>query len=143
MTTLASTWLALCLALCAYAWLARRAYVALPLAALLAAGVVYAPTGMPRFTEPPPGQYAVLGAKIVVEKAIYVLLDDGDSEPTYYVLPYTQGKASELQAALDAAGENGVRATVTGDAGGVSYDGEPPVRGDEDKQAERPALEVE
>jgi hypothetical protein len=102
------------------------------------------PTGTPRYTYPPAGHYAILGAKIAVNEAIYVLLDSG-GVPTYYRLPYSDAKASELQNALDIGAQGGsVGVTISGDGeGGEAYDGEPPVTGDESKTAERPAVEVE
>lgn len=144
MISLATVWLALCLALCVYAWYGQRLLIALPTACAMAALAIYAPTGTPRFTYPPAGHYAILGAKIAVNEAIYVLLDNG-GVPVYYRLPYSDGKASELQNALDVGAQGGsVGVTINGDGvGGEAYDGEPPVRGDEQKQAVRPAVEVE
>lgn len=142
--TLATIWLALCLALCAYAWYGVRHVLVLPVMFMLAAGAIYAPTGTPRFTQPPAGQYTVLGARIDVDKAIYVLLDGGNGAPTYYVLPYTTGQANDLQDALDTAGEGGtVKATMRGDGGGMAYDGEAPVTDDSSKAEERPQIEVQ
>ena len=142
MSTLVLTWLALCLALCAYAWYGYRNTLALPVVALLAALVVYVPTGTPRFTAPPPGKYAVLGAKIEIGRSILVLLDSGSGEPIYYRLPYSDRQANGLQGALDAAGEGGGVSVEFGEGGGVRYDGDPPVSGDDNKQSERPALEM-
>lgn len=141
MTTLATTWLGLSLILCAYAWLGRRSYLALPVAVALAAGAMWVPTGTPRYTAPPAGRYAILGARIDVGQAIYVLLDDGKGVPAYYRLPYSDQKAGELQAALDTASGGGTAAFITdGEEGGETYDGEPPVTGDEPKTPETPEI---
>lgn len=140
MNTLVLTWLGLSLALCGYAWLGRRAYVALPLAVLAAMGAIYVPTGTPRFMAPPAGKYAVLGAKINVGKSILVLLDSGEGEPVYYRLPYSDRQANNLQGALDAAGRGGGVSAEFGESGGVAYDGEPPVTGDSAKSVETPAF---
>lgn len=147
MTTVATVWLALALLLCGFAWASTRRTPALTLPAMtvLAALAMYVPLGQPQFTAPPPGNYTVVGAKIVVPSAtdsgaIYVLLDSGTGEPIYYVLPYSAARAGELQGALD--GEGGVVATV-GEDGGVRYDGEPPVTGDAPKQAEQPAYTID
>lgn len=144
MIVLASTWLALSVLLCVFAWFAGRwLALALPLAVVLAAAAVYIPTGSPRFTEPPPGKYTVLGAKIEVDVAIWALLDDGKGIPMYFRLPYSSGAAGDLQEAMDGA-ENGqgVQARVNGE-GGVQYEGPPPsVHEPEPKQAEQPAIAI-
>jgi hypothetical protein len=136
---IASTWLALCLALCAYAWFAYRTPYVLPAVALATAAALWVPTGTPRLTVPPAGHYQVLGADIVVDVAIYALLKPEGGEAVYYRLPYSTAQANALQAAMD--GGNGVKADV-GTEGGVAYDGDPPVHGDEDKHAEQPQLNV-
>jgi hypothetical protein len=112
--------------------------------AALAALAIYAPTGTPRYTYPPAGHYTILGADIEVGVAIRLLLK-GDGPAMYYALPYSDQKASELQNALDIGAQGGsVGVTINGDGeGGEAYDGEPPVSGDEQKQAERPVVEVE
>lgn len=144
MTILASVWLALSLILCTFAWLANRrvGLICLPLAAVVTALALWVPTGSPRFTRPPPGEYAVLGHKIEVDRAIYLLLDSG-GVPTYYVLPYTTGKANDLQDALDAGEGKGVRVKIDGDSGGESYDGPPPVTAEETKTPETPAFTIQ
>jgi hypothetical protein len=89
---------------------------------------------------PPKGDYAVLGARIDVDEAIYVLLDDGKDEPRYYRLPYSQAAANQLQAALDGAadGEGGVSMTMDGDGSpGFAEETPPP---DPEKRAERAIL---
>lgn len=92
--------------------------------------------------KPPAGKYSILGARIDVPDAtssgaIWVMLDI-DGEPRLYKLPYTTSQANELQGALD--GKGGATATVPGEGsqGGVAYDGEEPVTGDDDKQVETP-----
>ena len=135
------TWLGLSLALCLYAWFGVRRVWALPVAVIAVAGVLWVPTGTPRPTRPPPGQYTIVGAKIEIDRAIYVLLD-GDP-PTYYVLPYSTSAADQLQGALDAAeaGEGKATVTIDGEGGGETYDGPPPVSGqDVPKAGERPAF---
>ncbi|RUU81299.1 hypothetical protein [Mesorhizobium sp. M7A.F.Ca.MR.362.00.0.0] len=141
MTILASTWLALAVLLCAAAWFAKRRVIgiSLPVAVTIAALAVYIPTGSARFTKPPPGDYAVVGADIQVNVAIYVLLKEGSNPPVFYKLPYSNSQADKLQQAMD--GEGGVKATV-GDEGGVSFDGPPPVTGAEPKTPEVPALTI-
>lgn len=137
--SLASTWLCLALLLCAYAWFAYRTPYVLPVLAVAAALCMYTATGTPRLTAPPPGHYQVLGADIVPDQYIDALLKPEGGEAMTYRLPYSTSQANALQAAMD--GGNGVRAEV-GTEGGVAYDGEPPVHGDENKQAEQPQLNV-
>lgn len=141
MTTVATVWLSLALLLCGFAWASTRRIPALTLPAMtaLAALAMYVPLGLPKFTTPPPGNYTVVGAKIVVGEAIYVLLDNGVGEPVYYILPYSNPAAGDLQGALD--GEGGAFATV-GENGGVRYDGEPPVSGDAPKEPDQPAFTI-
>lgn len=141
---LASVWLGLAVLLSAYSWLANRRLVALslPFAAMIAAGAIWIATGSPRFTSPPAGKYTVLGARIDVDVAIYALLDDGKGEPRFYKLPYSNSAANSLQSALDGAQDGqGVHAIV-GQDGGVQYDGEPPVTGEQPKVPERPAVSI-
>ena len=142
MTILASTWLALAIVLCGFAWAANRRglILALPAAVIVSAACLWVPTGSPRFTRPPPGHYTILGAKIVPEEAIYVLLDNGSGPPVYYVLPYSEQKAGELQSALyEAEQSNGQGVQVEfGADGGESYDGPPPVTAPEEKTPEQP-----
>jgi hypothetical protein len=125
--TIASTWLALCLALAAYAWFAYRTPYVLPAVALATAAALYVPTGTPRLTTPPPGNYQVLGADIVVDQYIDALLKPEGQPAMLYRLPYSTAQANALQAAME---------------GGVAYDGDPPVSDSEHKQAEQPQLNV-
>ncbi|MGY2995432.1 hypothetical protein [Mesorhizobium sp. URHB0026] len=127
MTLLASTWLGLAVLLCTFAWFAKRRVIglSLPIAVAVAALAVYLPTGSPRFTHPPAGSYTVVGADIVPNVGIWVLLKEGGKPPVYYRLPYSNSQADQLQNAKDTAGEGGVKATV-GDEGGVTYQGEHP-----------------
>jgi hypothetical protein len=144
MILLASTWLLLAVVLCGFAWMAGRrlAALSLPLAVALVAVAIYVPLGMPTPHSPKPGKYTVVGAKIIVDVAIYALLDNGTDEPTYYRLPYTNSQANSLQSALDGAQDGqGVQAVV-GQDGGVQYDGPPPVQGLPPKQAEQPAVSI-
>jgi hypothetical protein len=144
MTILASTWLLLAVVMCGFAFMAGKRLVALslPLAVVLAALAIYVPLGMPFPHSPKPGKYTVVGAKIIVDVAIYALLDNGTDEPTYYRLPYTNSQANSLQSALDGAQDGqGVQAIV-GQDGGVSYDGPPPVTGEPPKVPERPAVSI-
>ena len=54
-------------------------------------------------TAPPSGPLTVLGARIDVDKAIYVMVDGSGvgGEPRLYVLPYSEQAASKLQKAMD------------------------------------------
>ncbi len=141
MIVLASDWLLLAVVLCCFAWMAGKRWTAisLPLAVALAAISIYIPTGSPRLTQPPPGNYQVLGADIQANVAIYVLLKSANGVAVYYKLPYSTTQANALQNAMD--GEGGVTANV-GQDGGVAYDGDPPVTGDDTKAPEQPAISL-
>lgn len=78
--------------------------------------VVFMPLGHPAFWKPPKGEYTVLGVRIDIDEAIYVLLDDG-GEPKYYKLPYSKEAAEQLQNAMDgtADGEGSVRMRMSDD----------------------------
>lgn len=140
---IATAWLFLSASLCSLAWLAGRklAAILLPLCVVVAAFCVYLPLGKPISFAPPAGDYTVVGAKIVVNVGIWVLLDDGKSEPIYFRLPYSNQTANQLQAAMDSASGNGSTVKVKiGEDGGQSYDGDPPVTGDPPKTPETPAV---
>ena len=142
MSLIASVWLFLSLALCAFAWMAGRRFAALtlPLAVVITAFAIQVITGLPRLTSPPAGHYTVLGAKIEVNVAIWALLEDSNGAVRYYKLPYSSSQADQLQQALDGAETGqGVKATIDGE-GGQTYDGDPPVQGTEAKTPETPAL---
>lgn len=140
MILLASIWLLLSIVMCAFAWAAGKRFLALslPVAVTLAALAIYIPTGSPRVTAPGPGKYTVLGARIDVDVAIYALLDDGNGEPRFYKLPYSNSAANSLQSALDGAQDGQGAQAIVGQDGGVAYDGEPPVTGEQPKVPERP-----
>jgi hypothetical protein len=117
--------------------------LSLPFAAIIAAFSLFLATGTPRLTAPPPAKYTVLGAKIIVDEAIYVLLDNGQDEPRYYRLKYSAQQANQLQGAQDAGqGQPGSVRMEVGQDGGAAFDGPPPVQGDPPKQAEQPALQI-
>jgi hypothetical protein len=142
---LASIWLGLAFLMSFYAWLAGRRLAALllPLSVIIAAGALWVPTGTPRFTPVPAGKYTVLGAKIVVDVGIWVLLDDGASEPRYYRLKYSTSAANELQGAQDAGqGQPGSVKMNVGQDGGAEFDGPAPVAGDPPKVPEQPAVSI-
>jgi hypothetical protein len=138
--TPATACLVLALALAAFAYGALRRWTAIALlpVSMAAVAMVALSLGRPVPMTPPPGDYQVLGADIQVDVAIYVLLK-GDGEAVYYRLPYTTQQADALQQAMD--GEGGAKAEV-GEDGGVRYDGEPSVQGEENKVPEAPAYSV-
>jgi hypothetical protein len=53
------------------------------------------------------GRHVILGSKIVVGEAIYVLVDRGEEQPRYYRLAWSEKIANALQNALDEKGEGG------------------------------------
>ncbi len=125
---------------------------------LLAAGIALPTALLPMGTcapwRPEPGEYNVLGFKIIENEAIYVFLDI-DVVPVCYTLPYSTGKANQLQDAAEAGGGKGVKVKVKGSGKGQKadgsggtpdgeiYEGPPPVSGaDPDKQEEAPMFAV-
>jgi len=102
------------------------------------------PLGEPAFMAPPPGKHTVLGARIDVDQAIYVLLDSGlGGPPRYYVLPYSTGQANALQDAIDASqGQQGGVEADFGEGGEPAFHG-PSVQEDTPKQPETSQFEVE
>lgn len=76
--------------------------------------------------KPAPGHYTVHGARIDIDKAIYVLLSADGGEPRYYKLPYTQQSANGLQRSMDMAEGSGgtVGAQIDGEGSpGFSEEG--------------------
>lgn len=137
MTAAITFWLVFVIATGAVAWFGNKkqagAFVAI---AIATACIPVLTLGHPSFNKPPAGDYTVLGARIDVDEAIYVLLDAAP-EPRYYRLPYSQGAANQLQAAIEgtADGEGTVRGHfgATGSPG-FSEEAPPP---EPEKRAER------
>lgn len=144
MTLLASDWLGLALLLCIFAWFGGRwLALALPFCVVITFFALMVITGSPRFTAPPPGDYQVLGFDIEVNTAIYALLKPAGCVAVYYRLPWSTAQANALQQAKDTAGEGGsVKAKVGGEGGGVEFEGEDPVTGEEPKAPESPAISL-
>lgn len=139
MTPAITLWLSFVLSAGFVAWFGtRRQAIAFAIAAIATAPATLLPLGHPTFLAPPPGQHTVLGARIDQDVAIYVLLDG--PTPRYYVLPFSQGAANDLQSAQDAAadGEGGVAMTMGEDGSPGFSEATPPE--EPDKQAERPMI---
>ncbi|UYE95900.1 hypothetical protein KNLIENLN_00088 [Sinorhizobium phage NV1.1.1] len=140
MTHAITLWLAFVLAAGIICWFGnKRQAFAFILAVTLLLPATFTPLSYATPLAPPAGKHTVLGARIDVDVAIYVLLD-GPTEPRLYRLPYSAEAANQLQAAQDgtADGEGGVALRVGQDGSpGFSEDSgtpEPP------KQAERALL---
>lgn len=117
MTPAITLWLAIVLAIGAITWFGtRRQAIAFTIISILAAPAVTLPLGYPTTSSPPAGAHTVLGVRIDIDKAIFVLLD-APGEPRYYRLPYSQAAANELQAAQDgtADGEGTVTMVIGSD----------------------------
>jgi len=139
-----TAWFLLTLALAAVAGIAvwsRRptharvlAVAALVVATPLAYGAMRVALGLPDDRTPAAGRYDVLGARIDVDVAIYVLLDG--VKPHHYRLPYSVGLANALQQALDAAGssEGNAQIEITNEGETVAHD--PPVTEDAPKDGQ-------
>ena len=119
MTTAITIGLALILAIGAIAYFGtRRQAVAFALVAVAAFPLPIAALGHATPVAPPAGPLTVLGARIDVDVAIYVLIDG--PEPKLYVLPYTEQAANQLQKAMDGTADG--EGVVTMEMGG---DGDP------------------
>lgn len=129
-------WFALVGLLAIYAWF-PRAWL-LPIVAAVALMLVTAPLGHPAFWQPPAGQYTLIGARIDVGRAIYVLLDNGKGEPRYFRLPYSNKQANALQQAMDKAHAQGGNVGMrVGGEGAVGFDNRAP-QDDAPKQEQQP-----
>lgn len=107
MTPAITLWLAVVLAIGGVTWFGtRKQAIAFFLIALLTAPAVHITLGHAAPWTPAPGHYTVLGAKIEMDVAIWVLLDTPDG-PRFYKLPYTPQTANGLQKAMDMAEGNG------------------------------------
>lgn len=140
MTHALTLWLAFVIAVGIIAYFGtRRQAIMFAIATALTLPAAFLPLSYATPLAPPAGKHTVLGARIDVDVAIYVLLD-GPTEPRLYRLPYSAEAANQLQAAQDgtADGEGGVALRVGQDGSpGFSEDSgtpEPP------KQPERALL---
>ena len=123
MTPAITLWAAFVLATGAIAWFGtRRQAVAFLVVAVATASLPITTLGHPTPRQPPAGEHTVLGARIDKDVAIYVLLN-ADPEPRYYVLPYSDKAANDLQRAMD--GGQGV-AMEMGEDGSPGFGEEAP-----------------
>ena len=136
MTPAITLWAAFILATGAIAWFGTpRQAAAFTLVAALTLPAAFTTLGHPTPLAPPAGEHTVLGARIDKDVAIYVLLN-ADGEPRYYVLPYSDQAANDLQRAMD--GGQGV-AMEMGEDGSPGF-GEPSVAAEPEKQKEGAVL---
>ncbi|MGR9056103.1 hypothetical protein ACU8NH_09355 [Rhizobium leguminosarum] len=140
MTYAITLWLAFVLAAGTITWFGtRKQALAFLILATATAPAAFLTLGHAAPWEPAKGHYTVLGARIDVNVAIWVLLD-ADPAPKYYRLPYSAQQANELQNALDTAEANGtgVGLTTDGEAAGFAEEGRSGA--DVPKQAEPQAI---
>lgn len=136
MTPAITLWAAFVLATGVIAWFGtRRQAVLFAIIAALTLPAALTTLGHPTPRQPPAGEHTVLGARIDKDVAIYVLLQ-ADPVPRYYVLPYSDKAANDLQRAMD--GGQGV-AMEMGEDGSPGF-GEPSVEPEAPKQKERAVL---
>jgi hypothetical protein len=122
MTAAITLWLGFVISIAAITWFGTRKQAVAFTVVSVAMGFLSAiPLGHAAPWQPTNGQYKVLGARIDVDKAIYILLD-ADPEPRLYKLPYSSKAASELQNAQDSAeaSGNGVVVAIGGSAPGFA-----------------------
>jgi len=127
MTQALTLWLAFVLAAGTIAFFGtKRQAIAFAIVAILTAPATLLPLGQPSPLSPPKDG-TVLGSKIDIGRAIYVLLDG--PTPRYYVLPYSEQTAKALQDAQSAAeGSGGSVVMRAGEDGspGFAEDAPPP-----------------
>lgn len=143
MTYSLTLWLAFIIAAAAISWFGpRRQAIAFALVAILTLPATILPLGHATPLEPPLGKYSVLGARIDIDVAIWVLLDDGKGgPPRYYRLPYKASTANDLQAAMDmVVGQEGGTVGMTMGEGGATGFAEETPSAEPPKQAETPIL---
>jgi hypothetical protein len=135
-------WLAFVLAGAAIAWFGnKRQAVALTLVAVMTLPAAFMTLGRAAPWAPATGQHTVLGARIDVDKAIYVLLD-ADPEPRYFKLPYSAQAANELQAAMDGAADGeGTTTMQMGEDGSPGFAEDHDANKEPPKRAEQPLLQ--
>lgn len=94
-------WLACVLAIGVVTWFGTRKQ-AMAFTAIAAVSIIIplAALGYPT-SRVPTGQLTVHGARVDVDKAIYVMVSTEDGEPRLLVLPYSEQSAQQLQAAQD------------------------------------------
>lgn len=143
MTYALTLWLAFVIAAAAIAWFGtRRQAIAFALVAILTAPATILPLGHAKPFDPPQGKYSVLGARIDIDVAIWVLLDDGKGgPPRYYRLPYSATAANDLQEAMDmVVGQEGGTVGMTMGEGGATGFAEETPTAEPPKQVETPIL---
>jgi hypothetical protein len=141
MTPAITLWLAFVLAAGTICWFAPRTAYPFVIVAALCLPASFTTLGHATPYAPPPGHYTVLGARIDVDVAIWVLLDDGQGgAPRYYKLPYSTATANKLQKAQDmAVGNGGTVGAQIGEDGSPGF-AEEGGQSEEPKQVETPML---
>lgn len=109
--------------------------------AIIAAATLAVPVAALSYPSPwlPSGPQTVLGVRVDVDKAIYVMLDG--QEPRLFVLPYTEQAAQQLQQAQDGAADGEGRVVMTqGEDGSPGFAEEEAGGRNPPKSAEVPLL---
>jgi hypothetical protein len=141
MTPALTLWLAFVLASGAICWFAPRTAYPFAILAALCLPASFTTLGHATPYSPPPGHYTVLGARIDVDVAIWVLLDDGNGPPRYYKLPYSVSTANGLQKAMDMAeGNGGTVSAEIGESGSPGF-AEEGGQSEEPKQVEEALIQ--
>ncbi|EYR81906.1 hypothetical protein [Shinella sp. DD12] len=112
--------------------------------AIIAAATIVIPVGALSYPSPwlPSGPQTVLGVRVDVDKAIYVMLDPSTGgEPRLFVLPYTEQAAQQLQQAQDGAADGeGTVVMTQGEDGSPGFAEEEAGGRNPPKNAEVPLL---
>ena len=141
MTQALLLWLASVLAIGAVAWFGtRRQAIAFAVIAAATIAIPLAALGYPSFMLPV-GQLTVHGARVDVDKAIYVMVSADGNEPRLLVLPYSESTAQQLQQAQDGAADGEGRVVMTqGEDGSPGFAEEEAGGRNPPKNAEVPLL---
>lgn len=109
--------------------------------AIVAAATIAIPVAALSYPSPwlPSGPQTVLGVRVDVDKAIYVMLDG--PQPRLFVLPYSEQAAQQLQQAQDGAADGEGRVVMTqGEDGSPGFAEEEAGGRNPPKNAEVPLL---
>jgi len=109
--------------------------------AIVAAASIAIPIAALSYPSPylPSGQLTVLGVRVDVDKAIYVMVDG--AEPRLFVLPYSDKAAQQLQEAQDGTADGeGTVVMTQGEDGSPGFAEEGAPGSEQPKQAEQPLL---
>ena len=110
---------------------------------IVAAATIAIPIAALSYPSPwlPSGQQTVLGVRVDVDKAIYVMVSTDSTEPRLFVLPYSEQAAQQLQKAQDGTADGeGTVVMTEGEDGSPGFGEEEAGASNPPKNAEVPLL---